>query len=145
MFLEGEVTLEVKVVSELQCWDHCMRQKDCKAYNYYHAIGQSFKTCQLLSNDEGLPIFQVGCTYHIINEKKKNIEVSSDFSVPWKPDFTIADLTMFLILRYPGKKLSLSKLYGAESRLNNIRFNDNPVIRIESSNPSIKFFPVTTI
>jgi len=101
--LEGHVTLEVKVVSELQCWDYCIRQKDCKAYNYYHAIGQSFKMCQLLRNYEGLPIFQMDCTYHIINKRKKNIEVSSDFNVPWKPDFTIADLTMFLILRYPGK------------------------------------------
>lgn len=80
-FLEGDVTFEVKVVSELQCWDYCIRQEDCKAYNYYHAIGQSFKTCQLLSNDVGLPRFQKGCTYHIMDKKKKNIKVSSDFNV----------------------------------------------------------------
>ena len=80
-FLEEDVTFELKVVSELQCWDYCIRQKDCKAYNYYHAIGQSLKTCQLLSNDVGLPISQKGCTYHIINNKKKNIKVSSDFNV----------------------------------------------------------------
>ena len=71
----------MKVVSELQCWDYCIRQEDCKSYNYYHAIGQSFKTCQLLSNDVGLPIFHKGCTYHIMNKKEKNIKVSSDFNV----------------------------------------------------------------
>ena len=80
-FLESDVAFEVKVVSELQCWDYCIRQKDCKAYNYYHAIGQSLKTCQLLSNDVGLPISQKGYTYHIVDRKKKNIKVSSDFNV----------------------------------------------------------------
>ena len=80
-FLEGDVALEVQVVSELQCWDYCLRQKDCKAYNYYHAIGQSLKTCQLLSNYVSLPISQKGCTYHIVNKKKKTSKVSLDFSV----------------------------------------------------------------
>lgn len=80
-FLESDVILEVKVVSELQCWDYCIRQKDCKAYNYYYAIGQSLKTCQLLSNDVGLPIPQKGCTYHIVDKKKENIKVGSDFNV----------------------------------------------------------------
>ena len=79
--LEGDVTLEVQVVSELQCWDYCIRQKDCTAYNYYHAIGQSLKTCQLLSKYVGLPISQKGCTHHIVHKKKKNIKVRSDFNV----------------------------------------------------------------
>ncbi|XP_078342450.1 uncharacterized protein LOC144628255 isoform X1 [Oculina patagonica] len=73
-FLESDVTLELKVVSELQCWDYCIRQKDCKAYNYHHAIGQSLKTCQLLSNDVGLPIYRKDYTYHIVNKKGKNIK-----------------------------------------------------------------------
>lgn len=78
-FLQGDVSLELKVVSELQCWDYCMRQMDCKAYNYQHAIGQSLKTCQLLSNDVGLPVFRQDYTYHIIHKKNnsKNIKVSS--------------------------------------------------------------------
>ena len=76
-FLEVDVALEVQVVSELQCCDYCLRQKDCKAYNYYHAIGQSLKTCQLLSNHVGLPISQKGCTYHVVDKKKKNVKVRS--------------------------------------------------------------------
>ena len=75
-FLKSEVTLELKIVSELQCWDYCIRQKDCKAYNYI--IGQSSKTCQLLSNDVGLPKHREGCTYHIMDKSRENIEVSLD-------------------------------------------------------------------
>ena len=45
----------------------------------------------------------------------------------WKPNFTIVDLTINLLC--PSK--CYSKLYGAESRFNNIRFNDIPGITME--------------
>ena len=48
--------------------------------------------------------------------------------VQWNPDFTIVDLTINLLC--PSK--SYSKLYGAESRFNNILFNDIPGITTET-------------
>ena len=45
----------------------------------------------------------------------------------WNPDFTIVDLT--INIPCPGK--SYSKLYGGESRFNNIRFSDIPGITME--------------
>ena len=40
---------------------------------------------------------------------------------------------------------SYNKLYGAESRFNNIRFNDLPGVTMEIQSPKRKVFPVTTI
>ena len=45
-------------------------------------------------------------------------------------------------LLFSGK--SYSKLYGAESQFNNIRFNNIPGIKMEIQRPKYKVFPITT-
>ena len=77
-FLEGDdVILETKTVSELQCWDFCLRQVYCKAYNYQNSMGEALKTCQLLSSDIGIPVPRKDFTYHSF-EQTEDMKVSSD-------------------------------------------------------------------
>ena len=74
-FLEGDVLLEFRVVSELHCWDHCIRYNYCKAYNYHQTSDPSLENCQLLKSDIGLLKAREGHTYYVISEQNKDSQV----------------------------------------------------------------------
>ena len=74
-FLEGDVLLEFRVVSELHCWDHCIRYNYCKAYNYHQTSDPSLENCQLLKSDIGLLKAREGHTYYVIPEQNKDSQV----------------------------------------------------------------------
>ena len=73
--LEGNVLLEFRVVSELHCWDHCIRYNYCKAYNYHQTSDPSLENCQLLKSDIGLLKAREGHTYYVISEQNKDSQV----------------------------------------------------------------------
>ena len=74
-FLEGDVLLEFRVVSELHCWDHCIRYNYCKAYNYHQTSDPSLENCQLLKSDIGLLKAREGHTYYVIPKENKDLQV----------------------------------------------------------------------
>nr|XP_058968857.1 uncharacterized protein LOC131795302 isoform X1 [Pocillopora verrucosa] len=74
-FLEGDVLLEFRVVSELHCWDHCIRYNYCKAYNYHQTSDPSLENCQLLKSDIGLLKAREGHTYYVIPEQNKDSQL----------------------------------------------------------------------
>ena len=74
-FLEGDVLLGFRVVSELHCWDHCIRYNYCKAYNYHQTSDPSLENCQLLKSDIGLLKAREGHTYYVIPEQNKDSQV----------------------------------------------------------------------
>ena len=79
--------LEMKAISELQCWDYCLRHAHCKAYNYQYSIGELLRTCQLLRSDVGIPMAGKDFTYHIIGQTGNrkvsfhHIELNKEFPV----------------------------------------------------------------
>ncbi|XP_022793590.1 uncharacterized protein LOC111332504 isoform X2 [Stylophora pistillata] len=74
-FLEGDVLLELKVVSELHCWDCCMRHQSCKAYNYYQANDPSLENCQLLKSDIGQLTHRESHTYYVLSKQYKDLQI----------------------------------------------------------------------
>ena len=75
-FLDGDVIVELKALSELQCWDYCLRHAQCKAYNY-QSRGQDkpFKTCQLLSSETGSRKSKEDFTFHFLAQNDSDTKV----------------------------------------------------------------------
>ena len=75
-FLDGDVIVELKALSELQCWDYCLRHMQCKAYNcQYRSQDKLFKTCQLLSSESGLIKPKEDFTFYVIEQNDSDRKV----------------------------------------------------------------------